>query len=204
MILDTIIVLVSVMTLGGLLPSASSMAVLSRSATSGFIHGLYTSFGIVLGDSLFIIVAIYGLSSLAKTYGALFELVVFVGGAYLIWLGTMHWQNKTKTLTAKKLDNVSLLSSFLTGLFITLADQKAILFYFGFFPAILDLSTISVSDTFIVIILTTVTLGGAKLFYAFIGDKGNVFINNTTAIKLINKLAGASLISIGSYIMLTT
>lgn len=204
MTLETIVVLVSVMTLGGLLPSASSLAVLSRSATSGFFHGLYTSLGIVLGDSIFIIIAIYGLSTIAKTYGALFELVVFVGAAYLIWLGTMHWQNEINNLEAKKLDKVSLLSSFLAGLFITLADQKAILFYFVFFPAILNLSTITVIDTFTVIIITTVTLGSAKLFYAFIGLKGNLFINNTIAIKSINKLAGATLISIGSYIMLTT
>ncbi|HBE31774.1 MAG TPA: hypothetical protein DD990_10685, partial [Cyanobacteria bacterium UBA11368] len=45
----------------------------------------------------------------------------------------------------------SLLSSFMTGLLITLADQKAILFYFGFFPAFLDISKISYLDTGIII-----------------------------------------------------
>lgn len=204
MTLDNFIILASVMMIGGLLPSISSLAVLSRTVTSGFTHGLFTSLGIVLGDIIFIIVAIYGLSVLAKTFEGLFELVVFVGGAYLIWLGTMHWQDDRTSLEFEKSEASSLYSSFFAGLLITLADQKAILFYLGFFPAIFDLSTITVIDTVTVIVITIVALGGAKLFYAYIGSRGNFLIHNIRAITLINKVAGGMLILIGSYIMLTT
>jgi len=204
MTLDNFILFASIMLIGGLTPSISSLTVLSRTATSGLAHGFYTSLGIVLGDIIFIIVAIYGLSILATTYEGLFELVVFVGGAYLIWLGTMYWQNDRTSLEFEKSEASSLYSSFFAGLLITLADQKAILFYLGFFSAIFDLSTIAIIDTGIIITITIVALGGAKLFYVYIGSRSDLFIHNAQAIKLINKAAGGSLILIGSYIMLTT
>ena len=68
MTLDNFIILASVMMIGGLLPSISSLTVLSRTVTSGFSHGFFTSLGIVLGEIIFIIVAIYVLSVLAITF----------------------------------------------------------------------------------------------------------------------------------------
>ncbi|HBE31773.1 MAG TPA: hypothetical protein DD990_10680, partial [Cyanobacteria bacterium UBA11368] len=51
---------------------------------SGFIHGVFATIGIVLGDIIFIIIAIWGLSFLAETMGNLFVLIKYIGGAYLI------------------------------------------------------------------------------------------------------------------------
>jgi len=41
----------------------------------------------VVGDIIFIIIAIWGLSFLAETMGSLFVLIKYLGGAYLIVLG---------------------------------------------------------------------------------------------------------------------
>jgi len=49
---------------------------------------------------------------------------------------------------------------------ITLGDQKAILFYLGFFPAFLDLVAMSALDTAVILLVTTVAVGGVKLAYA--------------------------------------
>ena len=68
--------------------------------------------------------------------GNLFFLVKYLGGAYLIWLGIQVWRSRSKVVKAEEMIEPSLLSSFLTGLFITLGDQKTILFYLGFFPSI--------------------------------------------------------------------
>ena len=67
-----------------LVPGVSVLAVTTRSAASGFIHGVFTTAGIVVGDIFFIILAIFGLSVLAGAMGSLFVLVNYLGGAYLI------------------------------------------------------------------------------------------------------------------------
>src|SRR3989304_6841041 len=131
------------MVAGALIPGVSVLAVSARSAAFGFAHGIFTSLGIVVGDIVFILIAIYGLSVLADLMGSHFALVKYLGGAYLIWLGTVLWRAKPKADGVEGNSKTSMPSSFPTGLLITLADEKAILFYLGFFPAFIDLSVIS-------------------------------------------------------------
>ena len=204
MTLSNIGVLFSILLIGGLIPSVSSLAVLSRSSTLGFVHGAFTIMGIILGDITFILIAIFGLALLAEYSGSLFVAIKFLGAAYLIWLGTMQWQTVLQANESKKIQSISLLSSFITGLFITLADQKAILFYLGFFPALFELSKITFVDTSVILIVTILALGSAKLCYAVMGRKAIVFINNEKIIMRLNKMVGLFIIAVGCYIMLTT
>ena len=187
-------------------PSVSALAVVTRSASSGFIHGVFTTTGIVLGDIIFILIAIFGLSVLTESMGSLFVLVKYLGGAYLIWLGISLWRSKSKTLASGETGEIiesSLLSSFMTGLIITLGDQKAILFYLVFFPAFVDLSKISYIDTTIIIIIAIVTVGTAKLCYAYMACSTSLFLNNANAIKRLNISAGVVIIGIGIYLIIT-
>lgn len=93
--------------------------------------------GIVIGDIIFILIAIWGLSLLAETLSSLFFLIKYLAGAYLIFLGISLLRVQPKQVEAGEVMQSALTSSFLTGLFITLGDQKATLFYLGFFPAFL-------------------------------------------------------------------
>lgn len=179
------------------IPSVSVLAVAARSAGLGFAHGVFTAIGIVIGDIVFILLAIFGLAVLVETMGGLFVLVKYLGGAYLVWLGIALWRSKSRTATSGEVVETSLLSSLLTGLFITLGDQKAILFYLVFFPAFLDLSRMSYLDTGIIIAITIVAVGGAKLGYALMADKARLFFDNSRAVNGMNKLAGAVLMGVG-------
>ena len=125
MTFSSIVALFSAMVVLASIPSVSVLAVSTRSATSGFIHGVFTTIAIVLGDIIFIIIAIWGLSFLAETMGSLFVLIKYLGGAYLILLGIGLCRSKSKDVETEEVIKTSLLSSFMTGLSITLADQKA-------------------------------------------------------------------------------
>lgn len=65
------------------LPSASVALVVTRSATAGADHGIAVAVGILLGDLLFVAVALLGLAAL----GVLFLLVKALGGLHRLWLG---------------------------------------------------------------------------------------------------------------------
>jgi threonine/homoserine/homoserine lactone efflux protein len=200
MTLSSIVALFSAMVVLAAIPSVSVLAVSTRSATSGFIHGIFTSLGIVLGDIIFIIIAIWGLSLLAETMGSLFVLIKYFGGAYLILLGIGLCRSKSKDIKTEEIVKSSLMSSFLTGLFITLGDQKATLFYLGFFPAFLDISKISYFDTGLIIAITTVAVGGVKLGYAFMADKARLLISSPIR-KGMNMAAGCVMISVGVFLV---
>ena len=80
---------------------------------------------------------------------------------------------------------------------ITLADQKAILFYLGFFPAFVDLARMTAADTLTIVVIAAVGVGGAKLVYAWLADRAGVILQNTAAIRGINLLAAAIMFAVG-------
>ncbi len=200
MTLSSIVALFTAMIVLAALPSVSVLAVSTRSATFGLIHGIFTTIGIIMGDIIFIVIAIWGLSHLAEMMGNLFVLIKYFGGAYLMLLGIGLCRSKLEDVKTEKVVTSSLLSSFLTGLFITLADQKALLFYLGFFPAFLDLSKLSYFDTSIIVAITVVSVGSVKLGYAFMADRARLLISSKTR-KGINIAAGCVMIAVGVFLV---
>ena len=187
-----------------IVPSVSVLAVTARAAAFGFSHGLFTALGIVVADILFILVAVYGLALIAEMMGDQFRLIQYLGAAYLIWLGISLWRADVKTRATDQLRQSTWLSSFLTGLLITLGDQKAILFYLGFLPAFVDLATMTPLDTLIIIISAILGVGGAKVVYAFLADRASVLLKDSGALHGINVLAACVMIAVGIVLLLKT
>jgi threonine/homoserine/homoserine lactone efflux protein len=183
------------------IPSVSVMTVTARSATAGFTHGAMTGLGIVVGDIIFILLAILGLTFLAEMLGDWFTFVKYLGGAYLVWSGMKYLLATTISETAANHAAASPLSSFLAGLFITLGDQKAVLFYLGFFPAFLDLTALTMIDAGLIIVITVVAVGSVKLGYACIGDRVGMLVSGGV-LRIINRIAGMMLIAIGLYLFI--
>ena len=185
-----------------IVPSVSVFAVTARAAAFGFSHGLLSALGIVVADILFILVAVYGLALVAELMGDQFHLIQYIGAAYLIWLGVSLWRSEVRARASEDLRQSSWLSSFLTGFLLTLADQKAILFYLGFFPAFIDLSTMTPADTLIIIAIAILGVGGAKLVYAFLAARASVLFKDSRALRGINVLAACVMIAVGVALLL--
>lgn len=187
-----------------IIPSISVLAVTARAVAFGFTHGMFTALGIVVADIIFILVAVYGLTLLAGLMGEQFTWIKVIGGFYLIWLGVSLWRADAKTRKTEAIKQSSWGSSFLTGFLITLGDQKAILFYLGFFPAFIDLSRMTPTDTLTIIVIAIVGVGGAKLIYAYLADRASLAFKNTRAVRAINTLAACVMIAVGLTLLLKT
>jgi threonine/homoserine/homoserine lactone efflux protein len=180
-----------------IIPSVSVLAVSARAAAFGFMHGLFTALGIVAADAIFILVAVYGLSLIANLMGEQFTLIKYIGGLYMIWLGVSLWRADAKTRKSDTIEVSTWSSSFLAGFLITFGDQKAILFYLGFFPAFIDLSRMTPIDTLIIIVIAVIGVGGSKLVYAYLADRASLIFKNTAAIRGINIFAACVMIAVG-------
>lgn len=198
--LNNVIALFGALIVLASLPSFSVLTVMTRTATYGLTHGIFTILGILIGDITFILIAIGGLSLMAQTMENVFLLIKYMGGAYIIFLGVNLCKSKSTQVEAEEVMVSSLLSSFLTGLSLTLADNKAILFYLGFFPAFVNISQISYIDIAIIIIITIVSVGGIKLVYALMADKARLFFTGKIR-KKINVLAGSLMIVVGIFLL---
>ncbi|WP_008317072.1 LysE family translocator [Leptolyngbya sp. PCC 6406] len=90
----------------------------------------------------------------------------------------------------------ALLSSFLAGLSITLADQKATLFYLGFLPTFVDGDTVSRLDGAIIMTTAIGAVGGVKLIYAVMAHRVSGWINLKLR-RRMTAIVGTGLILIG-------
>ena len=203
MTVQRLISLFFAMVLLAALPSTSVLTVVARSLSAGFWHGSVTALGIVTGDIVFILFAVYGLAVLATKLVSVFVVIKCVGSAYLITLGVTLWRANATAIKINGVEKPSWISSFLTGLLITLGDQKAVLFYIGFLPAFVDLANLTVTDTGLIIAIAIGAVGGVKLAYAYMAGQAQRLLQRPRVHTLINRAAGSAMILTGSYLAST-
>lgn len=184
------------------IPSLSVFTVVSIALSSGFMCGTMAAIGIVVGDIIFIFLAIYGLSAIASTeIDTLLFLLKYFGGIYLICLGIILAKSKPQSNSLEEIRESSLLSSFLSGLLITLGDQKAIFFYVSFFPAFVDLHSLSKWDSIIILGTAIVAVGGVKLSYVYLAERARAVLNNPQIKKTINFIAAVIMVGAGFFLI---
>lgn len=184
------------------LPSASVALVVTRSATLGLANGLAVVGGIILGDLIFILLAILGLSVVSQLMGDLFILVKYLGAFYLIWLG-YTLLTSAKPSTKEDSDAVKkqhMATSFFAGLVLTLGDVKAIFFYASLFPLFVNLVSFQTIDILVILSLVLFSLGSVKILYAYSASKIVSFISDKSN-RLARKTVGGFMLAAGGYLI---
>ena len=201
-IIETITLFGIMVTLAAV-PSASVALVITRSATLGVANGVAVTAGIILGDLVFILLAIFGLTVVAEIMGSLFMVVKYLGATYLLWLGyTLITSKKTTTITVDKtVKKQNFVTSFLAGFILTLGDIKAIIFYASLFPVFINLSALQVSDVLVIISVMVVSLGSVKILYAFSAAKVVSYARNNKFDNVARKTAGGFMLGAGGYLI---
>lgn len=195
-------VLFTVMSVLALLPSASVALVVTRSAAAGFTNGAAVAAGIVIGDLVFVWLAVLGMAVIAELMGSFFVIIKYIAGAYLIWFGlSLLRYRKPSPAIASQQHSPSLSVSFFSGLLVTLGDIKAIFFYASFFPAFVDLSRLSIYELALISILTLVSIGGVKLGYAYSARKVVALAKGVVPIRGASVAAGGFMIGVGGWLI---
>lgn len=187
------------------IPSTSVLVVTTRAATCGFKHGVTLTLGIIIGDIIFILTALLGLSYIAQTLSAASNFIQLFAGLYLIWFGISMLRPKPNTSTSPAtFADASFSASFLTGLFMTLADLKAITFYLGFLPAFINLKQANTIDITLIILAAAIALSSTKIFYAYLTTHRKLKLHQSRLGTVLIKSAAILLIIIGGTLTLST
>ncbi len=183
------------------IPSISVLTVCARTVSFGYAHGVMVTLGIVSADIVFIVIAILGLSLLVQALGEYFLLIQIVAGLYLVWLGLALMRVRAIEAGPLAQNDASLASSYLAGLMITLPDQKALLFYLGFFPAFVNRHSLGVIDGLVMVGLAALAVGIPKLVYAYLANHMRLHLSAHSAVPYIYRLAGLLLLLVGYYLI---
>jgi len=202
MTLYTILSFVAAMFVLAITPGIGVFTTISRALASGFYNASFVVLGIVLGDIIFLLLAIFGLSFIANLLGDLFILVKYIGGAYLLYLGYRIITASEKDTTIEGVYELSVKKNFLTGLFITLSNPKVILFYLGFLPTFVDLHHLTGIDIVIISTIVATVLGGMMLGYAYSAHRAQQIFRSKASKKRMNMVAGSVMMGAGGALIL--
>ena len=179
-------------------PGPGVFATVARALASGFRPALAVIGGIVLGDIIFLLFAAFGLSMVARALGDLFFIVKICGGAYLIWLGIKIWLKDPEPLSDTPDSGTrSRWGNFVSGLVITLSNPKVIIFYCGFLPTFLDLSTLTLLDLAIVVAIISTVLVCVLGTYAYLASRARKLFTHRRSIRRLNRAAGSVMVASG-------
>ena len=179
--------------------------------TNGMLHGsrgaCVAVFGNMTGFAILSSVSVAGLGALIAANGWLFDLLKWIGGLYLIYLGVMMWRSqKQRVGVNEQIDSVRSLHGFQLyqrGLTVTLSNPKAFVYVTALLPQFIDTGK-PVLPQFLILILTMMTLQMIVLNgYAFLSGRVRNWLNAPGRMSLFNKTIGTTFIGFGVSLLFT-
>lgn len=117
------------------IPGPGNLALLTATGKGGVRSGLAATLGVIAGDQVLLWLAVAGLSAVLINCPGLYSSVKWAGAAYLLGLGYSLFNSKPGDAPVL---NMKSDHYFRQGLFITVLNPKAIVFYMAFFPLFVD------------------------------------------------------------------
>ena len=126
-----------------LIPGPNTLFVLKSCVSRGVKGGYQAASAVFIGDAVLMFLAYAGVATLINTTPVLFNVVRYLGAAYLLWLGikmlytTFSHREQVKAEPRKKERG----AVFKRALILSLTNPKAILFYVSFFVQFIDVQS---------------------------------------------------------------
>lgn len=181
-------------------PGAGLAIILSRTLGSGFTSGLAVTTGLIMGDFIFMGIAIIGLSTIAQTMGSFFQILKYCGAIYLIWLGIQVFFSASKAIKIEPLTRQNIIKDISLGLFVTLGNPKPILFYGSFLPSFLDLSAVKLNDYALMIAIVAIISYLVYGIYIFLTLRAKNLWASSRALKSLNQANGILFVGSGLWV----
>lgn len=124
-------------------PGAGAVAAMSAGLNHGFRRGYFTTFGLILGIWLQVMVVSLGLGALVATSSTAFAVVKWLGVAYLVYLGIQQWRAPATPMAAKTEAGAAVVtrrSMVLRAIMINAVNPKGTVFLLAVVPQFLDLA----------------------------------------------------------------
>jgi threonine/homoserine/homoserine lactone efflux protein len=173
-------------------PGPGVAAVIAQGLARGSTGAPAFIAGFLVGDLIWFLAAILGLSALAQTANTAFLVVRYVGALYLLYLAYKLWSAPASPLA--QADERTLArpprALFLGSLTLTLGNPKPMLFFLALLPTVVPLGTLTAFGHLEIVgaiaLILPATLGG----YVLLAARARVWLQNPRAIRLVNRGSG--------------
>ena len=187
-----------------LTPGPVWVGLIARSLSGGFQAAWPLALGVVVGDVLWSLLAIFGITWVLSVYGGFLEALKWVAAGMFIVMGALVIRGADSAIdTDSRLTRPGMWAGFVAGLVVILGNPKAILFYAGMLPGFFDLTRLTGIDIAIIVSLSMVIPLFGNLCMALFIDRARRLLQRPAALRRMNISAGVLLICVGLVIPLT-
>jgi threonine/homoserine/homoserine lactone efflux protein len=190
-----------------LTPGNDMLFVMARSTSQGSKAGIISSVGIMSGCMVHMIAAMAGLSAIIAKSATAFDIIKYIGAAYLIYLGVQSILDKSKSF---KIDSavpkLSYRKIFWQAVITNMLNPKVALFFLAFLPQFINVKEGNTSMQILFLGIwfnvggTIVNILVALLF----GKIGQWLDKSSGFIQWQKKITGGILIALGIKVALSS
>ena len=183
-----------------LVPGPGVAAVVARALGGGFWGAFPMVIGILAGDLVYFVFAVFGLAAIATWFAPVFIVIRWAGAAYLLYIAWKFWTANPGSEQMKP-RNEDWLKTFLAGFSLTMGNPKTIIFYLAILPTVVPLERINpVAFTeltaIVVVVLLVIGCG-----YAALAAKAREFFKSAKALRRLNRTAGVMMATAATFVV---
>ena len=183
-------------------PGPVWVALTARALSGGFAAAWPLAVGVALGDLIWPLAAILGLSWIESSYGDALAILRWVAAAIFLVMGVMLIRKPAATPNAdSRLTRPGMLAGFSVGVAAVIGNPKAILFYMGALPGFFTLEALTAADIIAIIALSALIPMAGNLGLALFLDRARQLLSSPESLRKLNITSGVLLIGVGLVIL---
>jgi threonine/homoserine/homoserine lactone efflux protein len=185
-----------------LVPGPGVAAIVARALGGGFWSAVPMIVGILAGDLIYLVFALFGLAAIATYFGPIFVVVRWAGALYLLYIAWQFWTARPGTEQLGPRRREHWLRTFLAGFALTMGNPKTIVFYLALLPTVVPLdrpiTALGFTELTLIVIVVLLAIGCG---YAALAAWARELFTSTTAIRRLNKTAGAIMAGAAAFVV---
>ena len=182
-------------------PGPGIFAVLATSTRYGSIAALWLSIGHVIGDILYVSIAMFALTFLAQTIEQSMVYVRIFGAAYLLYIGFQQYRSMGVSFKETKIKK-SIIQLLFSGFIIGGTNPKTIIYYLSFLPIFIDLNNLTLATEVQVIVVVGITVLFVLSLANILGLRLRKSVKDPETIQKVNKITGITMMLVGVFVAL--
>lgn len=185
-------------------PGPNMLHVMTRSVELGFRRSLAAMAGCMLAIALVLAASAAGLTALLKAIPGAFEVLRYLGVAYLVYLGIKSWRAEVSAEDPADADMArrnSPIALFRGGFTIAISNPKLLLFAAAFFPQFIDPAQPKAPQFAILVGTFTVIEMFWYCTYALAGGTLSAHLRRPSVKRLFNRVTGSIFVGFGAALL---
>ncbi len=179
-------------------PGPVWVALTARALSGGFAAAWPLAVGVALGDLIWPLAAILGLTWIESAYGDFLQVLRWVAAVIFLVMGVLLIRKPAATMNAdSRLTRPGMWAGFTVGVAAVIGNPKAILFYMGALPGFFTLDRLTAIDVVAIIAVSAIIPMVGNLGLALFLDRARQLLSSPESVRKLNVTSGILLIGVG-------